>query len=77
MPAMLNKRNPVHKMQKMIARRNSRSKDDDTTDKPLWRRDGQWEVRRARLVVSPQGIRFCGLWPSFRAFVAPFVGMWG
>ena len=28
-------------------------------------------------MVSPQGIRFCGLWPNFRAFVAPFVDMWG
>ena len=28
-------------------------------------------------MVLPQGICFCGLWPSFRAFVGPFVGMWG
>ena len=28
-------------------------------------------------MVLPQGICFCGLWPSFRAFVGPFVDLWG
>ena len=35
------------------------------------------KVRIFQLVVLPQGICFCGLWPSFRAFVGPFVDMWG
>ena len=30
-----------------------------------------------KLVVFPQGICFCGLWPSFTAFMGPFVDMWG
>ena len=34
-------------------------------------------VKEGRIVVLPQGICFCGLWPSFRAFVAQFVDMWG
>ena len=28
-------------------------------------------------MVLHQGNCFCGLWPGFRAFVGPFVDMWG
>ena len=33
-------------------------------------------LRMVELVVLPQVICFCGLWPSFRAFVGPFVDLW-
>ena len=37
---------------------------------------GAGQLRKVHLVVLPQGNCFCGLWPSFRAFVGQYVDLW-
>jgi hypothetical protein len=41
MTSLLHKRNPMHKVQKMMSSRRRSSSTDESTDKPLWRRDSQ------------------------------------